>query len=256
MPTPPFAHEAASDLTQTGVPGLDDVLGGGLTSGRLYLVEGSPGTGKTTIALQYLMEGVRLGERVLYITLSESEAELRGVARSHGWDLGGIEVREMLPSVDMLLPDEQNTLFHPSEVELGEASQRILADVERVDPSRVVFDSLSELRLLAGTSLRYRRQILAFKQFFSRRSCTVLMLDDLTAPERDLQVQSIAHGVLHLEHNTPAVGDSRRRLIVLKFRGKLFRGGGTTTIGSHAAGSSSSRAWSRQNTPTWFNRRT
>lgn len=131
----------------------------------------------------------------------------------------------MLPSTDKILPDGENTLFHPSEVELGEASLRILADVERIDPSRVVFDSLSELRLLAGNSLRYRRQILAFKQFFSRRSCTVLLLDDMTAPERDLQVQSIAHGVLHLEQSTPAFGDSRRRLIVLKFRGKLFRGG-------------------------------
>ncbi|MDQ7744416.1 ATPase domain-containing protein [Hydrogenophaga pseudoflava] len=225
MPKAPLPSDPPHDLIQTGVPGLDDVLGGGLTKGRLYLVEGSPGTGKTTIALQYLMEGVRLGERVLYVTLSETETELQGVAASHGWDLSGIEAREMLPSVDQFLPDELNTLFHPSEVELGEASLRILADVERVDPSRVVFDSLSELRLLAGNSLRYRRQILAFKQFFSRRSCTVLLLDDMTAPERDLQVQSIAHGVLHLEHNTPAFGDSRRRLIVLKFRGKLFRGG-------------------------------
>ncbi|MGS5087035.1 ATPase domain-containing protein [Hydrogenophaga sp. A37] len=219
------APDSTCDLLQTGVSGLDDVLGGGLTRGRLYLVEGSPGTGKTTIAMQYLMEGVRQGERVLYVTLSETEEELQGLAKSHDWDLSGIEVREMLPSPDSLLPDEQYTLFHPSEVELGEASLRILADVDRVKPSRVVFDSLSELRLLAGNSLRYRRQILAFKQFFSRRNCTALMLDDMTALERDLQVQSIAHSVLSLEHITPDFGDSRRRLIVLKFRGKQFRGG-------------------------------
>lgn len=225
MPTAPIAPDRPSDLSRTGVPGLDDVLGGGFTKGRLYLVEGSPGTGKTTIAMQYLMEGARLGERVLYVTLSETEAELKGVAKSHGWDLTGIEVREMLPSADELLPDEVNTLFHPSEVELGQASLRILAEFERLNPTRVVFDSLSELRLLAGNSLRYRRQVLAFKQFFCRHSCTVLMLDDMTALERDLQVQSIAHAVLHLEQLTPDFGDTRRRLIVLKFRGKLFRGG-------------------------------
>lgn len=223
--TPPNAPPHSSPLLKTGVPGLDDVLGGGFTQGRLYLVEGSPGAGKTTIAMQFLMEGVRAGERVLYVTLSETDEELKGVALSHGWNLDGIDVREMLPSPDALSPDEQYTIFHPSEIELGETTMRILADVDRVNPTRVVFDSLSELRLLAGNSLRYRRQILALKQFFAGRRCTVLLLDDMTAQEHDLQVQSIAHAVIRLEQLNPDFGSSRRRLIVLKFRGQAFRGG-------------------------------
>ncbi|QHE87117.1 ATPase domain-containing protein [Hydrogenophaga sp. BPS33] len=209
----------------TGVAGLDDILGGGLTPGRLYLVEGTPGSGKTTIAMQFLMEGVRQGEPVLYITLSETADELEGVAHSHGWHLDGIEIREMLPAADALSPDEQYTVFHPSEVELGETTVRILADVERINPTRVVFDSLSELRLLAGSSLRYRRQILALKQFFAGRHCTVMLLDDMTATEHDLQVQSISHAVLRMEQITPDYGNSRRRLTVLKYRGQAFRGG-------------------------------
>jgi circadian clock protein KaiC len=212
-------------LLSTGVPGLDDVLGGGLAASRLYLVEGTPGAGKTTLALQFLREGVRRGESVLYVTLSESEQELQGVAASHGWDLAGVHMRELLPSADSLQPDEHYTLFHPSEVELGETSQRIIADVERLRPSRVVFDSLSELRLLAGSSLRYRRQILALKQFFAGRSCTVLLLDDMTAMEHDLHVQSIAHAVIRLEQNVSDFGAARRRLMVVKFRGQAFRGG-------------------------------
>lgn len=210
---------------KTGVPGLDDVLGGGFAPGRLYLAEGIPGSGKTTIAMQFLMEGVRSGERVLYVTLSETEEELQGVAVSHGWNLDGIEIRELLPSTDVLSPDEQYTIFHPSEVELGETTLRILADVDRVNPTRVVFDSLSELRLLAGNSLRYRRQILALKQFFAGRNCAVLLLDDMTANEHDLQVQSIAHAVIRLEQNHPGFGVSRRRLVVLKYRGQAFRAG-------------------------------
>lgn len=212
-------------LLGIGVPGLDDVLGGGLEPDRLYLVEGTPGAGKTTIALQFLLEGVRNGESVLYVTLSETEAELHGVAESHGWDLSPLRVREMLPTQDTLQPEEQYTMFHPSEVELSETTLRILSDVDTLKPSRIVFDSLSELRLLSGSSLRYRRQILALKQFFAGRQCTVLLLDDMTASEHDLQVQSIAHAVLRLEQSNSDYGSARRRLLVVKYRGQSFRGG-------------------------------
>ncbi|MDR6536001.1 ATPase domain-containing protein [Variovorax soli] len=212
-------------VLKVGVPGLDDVLGGGLTAERLYLLEGAPGAGKTTVAIQFLREGVAQGEAVLYVTLSETAVELQGVADSHGWDLKGIQVREMVPAKDALEPDDQYTMFHPSEVELGETTLRILAEVDRIKPTRVVFDSLSELRLLAGGSLRYRRQILALKQFFTGRQCTVMLLDDLTSTEQDLQLQSIAHAVIRLEQITPDYGASRRRLVVTKYRGKEFRGG-------------------------------
>ncbi|MGJ7614640.1 MULTISPECIES: ATPase domain-containing protein [unclassified Variovorax] len=212
-------------LLSVGVPGLNDVLGGGLEPNRLYLLEGAPGAGKTTIAMQFLLEGARRGESVLYVTLSETETELRGVAASHGWDVSPIHVREMLPTQDSLQPDEQYTMFHPSEVELSETTLRILSDVEALKPSRIVFDSLSELRLLSGTSLRYRRQILALKQFFAGRQCTVLLLDDMTATEHDLQVQSIAHAVVRLEQTNSDYGASRRRLLVVKYRGQEFRGG-------------------------------
>jgi len=219
-------HEREEDgVLKTGVPGLDDILAGGLTANRLYLLEGAPGTGKTTIAMQFLRAGADRGEAVLYVTLSETAHELHGVARSHGWELDGIELREMLPSTDALEPDEQYTMFHPSEVELGETTLKILADVEQIKPTRVVFDSLSELRLLAGGSLRYRRQILALKQFFAGRQCTVLLLDDMTAMEHDLQVQSIAHAVVRLEQLNSDYGAARRRLIVAKYRGRQYRGG-------------------------------
>jgi len=212
-------------LISTGVAGLDNVLGGGWRPNRMYLIEGTPGSGKTTLALQFLREGARRGEPVLYVTLSETEKELRGVAKSHGWDLDGVVIREMLPSQESLQPDEQYTMFHPSEVELSETTIKILADVETLKPARVVFDSLSELRLLSGNSLRYRRQILALKQFFAGRACTVLLLDDMTAIEHDLQVQSIAHAVLRLEQISSDYGTARRRLTMLKFRGQQFRGG-------------------------------
>lgn len=219
------ATDPGTETIGSGVPGLDDVLGGGWMSSRMYLIEGTPGSGKTTIALQFLSEGARRGESVLYVTLSETERELRGVARSHGWDLTGVAIREMLPSQDSLQPDEQYTMFHPSEVELSETTLKILSDVEALKPTRVVFDSLSELRLLSGNSLRYRRQILALKQFFAGRTCTVLLLDDMTAMEHDLQVQSIAHAVLRLEQIHSDYGTARRRLAVMKFRGQQFRGG-------------------------------
>jgi circadian clock protein KaiC len=215
----------ASILAGTGIPGLDSILHGGLTRNRMYLLEGVPGSGKTTLGMQFLQEGARLGEPVLYVTLSESAGELRDVAASHNWSLDGIVLREMIPTEESLAPDDQYTVFHPSEIELTETTKLILQDVERIKPARIVFDSLSELRLLAGNPLRYRRQILALKQFFSGRNCTVLLLDDLTATDRDLQVQSIAHGVLALEQMVPEYGSDRRRLRVVKFRGKVFSGG-------------------------------
>jgi circadian clock protein KaiC len=219
------ARPSASPRASTGIAGLDDILRGGFTRNRLFLIEGVPGSGKTTLALQFLLEGVRAGESVLYVTLSETRDELREVAASHGWSLDKVTVRDIAPSADSLRPDQEYTMFHPSEVELGETTKAILADVEATNPTRVVFDSLSELRLLAGNPLRYRRQILALKQFFAGRKCTVLMLDDLTSEQRDLQVQSLAHGVVRLEQLNPEYGSERRRLTVPKYRGVSFRGG-------------------------------
>ena len=212
-------------VASTGIPGLDDILAGGLTRRRLYLVEGVPGSGKTTLAIQFLLAGVRQGESVLYVTLSETEEELRSVADSHGWQLDDVQIRELTPPEAALEPDEQNTMFHPSEIELATTTKLILDDVERLRPTRVVFDSLSELRLLAGTALRYRRQILALKQFFATGDCTVILLDDMTASDHDLQMRSIAHGVVLLEQLNPDYGAERRRLRVVKYRGVKFRGG-------------------------------
>ncbi len=216
---------AHTDSSPTGIPGLDDILDGGFTPNRVYLLEGVPGSGKTTLAMQYLLEGVRHGEPVLYVTLSETEDELRAMARSHGWDTAGVTIRELVPPEEILQPAEQYTMFHPAEVELSETTRAILMDVERLKPRRLVVDSLSELRLLAGDSLRYRRQLLALKQFFRGRNCTVMLLDDLTTAAPDLQVQSIAHGVIALEQLLPEYGSDRRRLRVIKHRGRRFRGG-------------------------------
>lgn len=216
---------AAPPRVATGVPGLDDVLGGGLTPNRLYLVEGNPGSGKTTLALRCLLEGTRRGEKGLYVTLSETKAELADVARSHGWSLDDIAVLELVAPESELEPDNQHAMFQPSEVELGVTTKAILAEVERVKPRRVVIDSLSEMRLLAQSPLRYRRQVLALKQFFIGRECTVFLLDDLTSETEDLQLQSIAHGVLSLEQLSPEYGAERRRLRVTKLRGQKYRGG-------------------------------
>jgi circadian clock protein KaiC len=210
---------------QTGVQGLDDILGGGLTRGRLFLLEGSPGTGKTTIASQFLMEGARRGERCLHITLSETEEEMRESAQSHGWDLAGITLFELLPPENLLDDDQQQSLLYSSDLELGETTKRIFAAFDALKPDRVVLDSLSEIRLLAQSSLRYRRQILALKHFFSTQQTTVLMLDDLTADVADKTVHSVAHGVIRLEELSPGYGPERRRLRIVKFRGRRFRGG-------------------------------
>jgi circadian clock protein KaiC len=218
-------NSATNDFLSSGIPGLDEVLGGGLTRDRLYLVEGEPGTGKTTLALQFLNEGAQRGEPTLYITLAETTVELRSVAQSHGWDMAGIHIEEIIPDEKALDPDQQYTIFHPSEIELGNTTQRILAAVDRYRPRRAVLDSLSELQLLAESPLRYRRQVLALKQYLSSRNCTTIFLDDRTALSTDLQVRSVAHAVLTLELADQAYGAERRRLRVVKYRGVPFRGG-------------------------------
>lgn len=208
-----------------GIEGLDDISQGGLARGRLFLLEGSPGTGKTTIATQFLIAGAAAGERALYITLSETEEEFREGAASHGWDMTGVEIFELLPAEELLDDQQQQSLLYSSDLELGETTKRIFEVFERVKPDRVVVDSLSEILLLAQSGLRYRRQILALKHYFSRRGATVLMLDDLTADQNDRTMHSIAHGVLHLEELSPDYGPERRRLRVIKYRGQQYRGG-------------------------------
>ncbi|MGP3698472.1 ATPase domain-containing protein [Rhodobacter sp. NSM] len=208
----------------TGTSGLDEVLRGGLTPSRLYLVEGTPGSGKTTLGLKFLIEGRNRGETGLYITLSETEDELRAVARSHGWTLDGIQLFEMVAEAEFGAENDQS-LLHPSEVELGETVRGVIERVEQTNPLHVVLDSLSELRLLAQNPLRYRRQILALKHFFARRNCTVLVLDDRTADPGDLQLHSIAHGVISLEQFANDFGAERRRLRIVKMRGMKYRGG-------------------------------
>ena len=207
-----------------GAPGLDEILGGGLPTNHLYLIDGEPGTGKTTLALQFLLAGAARGERGLYVTLSETREELSQVAASHGWSLDGVDVYELSEEQGAAM-DEGYTIFHPAEVELQQTVDSVLAAVERAAPRRVVFDSLSEMRLLARDPLRFRRQILALKQFFAGRECTVLLLDDKTAPEGDLQLHSLAHGVIVLEHVSLEYGAERRRLQVTKLRGLRFAGG-------------------------------
>lgn len=210
----------------TGVAGLDQIIGGGFPQHRMYLVEGDPGAGKTTLALQFLLAGARVGEAGVYATLSETEEELRDVARSHGWSLDGITICELQTAEESLKADSQYTLFHPSEVELSETTRAVLDTVERVRPARVVFDSLSEMRLLARDSLRYRRQILALKHYFTGQCCTVLLLDYSGASSGgDFQLQSLTHGVVGLEQLAPGYGGQRRRLRVQKVRGIPFLDG-------------------------------
>lgn len=212
-------------IVSTGCAGLDDILGGGLTRNHLYLIEGDPGTGKTTLALQFLLQGVAAGEKGIYITLSESPKELSEVAESHNWSLNGISVVEMAPHNSGSIAEDEYTVFHPSDVELGDTVKSILDKVEALNPARVVFDSLSELRMLARESLRYRRQILALKRYFAGKESTVLLLDDRTAEGNDLQLQSIAHGVVMLHSLERDFGAKRRRLEVRKMRGSKFREG-------------------------------
>src|SRR5688500_15895247 len=209
----------------TGVAGLDDILAGGLARDRVFLLEGSPGTGKTTAALAFLRAGAEAGERALYITLSETDAELRDSAYSHGWTLDGVEVFELVPPESLLDEQQQQSLLYSSDLELGETTRMIFQAVERAKPSRVVIDSLSEIRLLAQSSLRYRRQVLALKHYFARQGATVLLLDDLTTDTLDKTVHSVAHGVVRLEELAPEYGSERRRVRVVKYRGRKFRGG-------------------------------
>jgi circadian clock protein KaiC len=215
----------ASEKASLGVAGLDDITKGGLAHGRLFLLEGSPGTGKTTIATQFLMAGAAEGENSLYITLSETEDELRAGAASHGWDLKGVDIFELVPPESLLDEDQQQSLLYSSDLELGETTRRIFEAFEKLKPSRVVLDSLSEIRLLAQSSLRYRRQILALKHYFARSGATVLMLDDLSSEANDRTMHSVAHGVMRLEELSPEYGPERRRLRVVKYRGQRYRGG-------------------------------
>jgi circadian clock protein KaiC len=211
---------------QSGIAGLDDILHGGFPQGHLYLIEGDPGTGKTTLALQFLLEGIRNGETVLYVTLSESRGELEQVATSHGWSTEGLGIFEMIPPDDDLTPESQYTVFHPSEVELADTIAAILGKVDEVKPQRLVFDSLAELRMLARDPLRYRRQVLALKRQISGGNITVLMLDDRTSMTGDdLQLQSIAHGVIVMEGLSRDYGIRRRRIEVHKLRGTAYREG-------------------------------
>ncbi len=219
------ASENSLPKQETGITGLDEILGGGLPANRLYVIEGDPGSGKTTLALQFLIAGARLGQKCLYVSLSETLEELRDVAASHGWSLDGLHLLELDSIADRLADEANYTVFHASDVELGETIKRIRAEVERIDPARVALDSVSELKILSQTAVRYRREILALKQFFAGRRCTVLVLDDLTAIEGEQQLQSIAHGVIRMEREPREYGTTRRQIHIAKMRAVQFTDG-------------------------------
>ena len=222
----PSPTDSQIERCSTGIAGLDYILGGGFPKQRVYLIQGEPGAGKTTLGLQFLLEGIRNGERSLYITLSETKQELEQVASSHGWVIDKIDILDLTALEQHFPVDATTTLFHPYEVELSETTKVILSEMERLRPERVIFDSLSEMRMLTENPLRYRRQMLFLKQFFTKQNCTVLMLDDKTSTTmRDLQINSIAHGVLDLAQTAPEYGAERRRLCIIKIRGVPFRGG-------------------------------
>jgi circadian clock protein KaiC len=217
-------HDSATDRASTGVAGLDYLLRGGLPCHRIHLIEGHPGAGKTTLGLQFLLEGVKRGESCMYITLSETTDELQANAKSHGWDLSGIHMQELQPA-ENLRPEEQYTLFHPSEIELGDLSRNVFEAVEKFKPARAVLDSVSDMRLLARDSLRYRRQILGLKQFFVGRGCTLLLLNEIGVSDTDAHIQSLAHGVIRLQQSVHDFGIARRRLEIVKLRGVDYVGG-------------------------------
>jgi circadian clock protein KaiC len=216
-------HSAATPTAASGISGLDDILRGGFTRHRMHLIQGDPGVGKTTLALQFLMAGAARGERSLYVSLAETDEEIRSAAQSHGWDLTGVDIYEMPPAENDAATD--NTLFPTAEVDLRETTATLLAEIERVKPVRVAIDSLSEIRLLAQDAFRYRRQIMALKQYFSRRQTTVLLLDDLTRIEGDREIESLVHGVIYLDRLAPEYGGERKRVRVVKLRGVAFRTG-------------------------------
>ncbi|MEY2413025.1 MAG: circadian clock protein KaiC [Acidobacteriaceae bacterium] len=219
------ANVSNGNRLRSGCAGLDDALLGGFPSGHFYLFEGDPGAGKTTLALQFLIEGVKSGEKVLYITLSESREDLLAVCRSHGFPSDGLEIFELLPSEEDLRPESQYTVFHPAEVELNDRMKTIVKEVERVKPDRLVVDALSELRMLSRDSLKYRRQILSMKDYLTDKTCTVLLLDDRTTRDDDLQLHSVVHGVIVMEKISRDYGDARRRLEITKLRGSRYRAG-------------------------------
>jgi len=210
---------------RTGVPSFDDILVGGLPKGEIYLVEGDPGTGKTTLGMQFVLEGKRQGERCLYVTLAESKSELEFGAQSHGWSLEGVPIAEFVPEEASLNGEDQYTIFHPSEVELATTVKKLIAEIERINPERLVIDSLTEFRLLAQDAIRYRRQLLALKTYLAGRHTTVLLLDDRTSSSTDLQVHSVVHGVFRLENLLRSYGVNRRRIEIVKIRGMAYRQG-------------------------------
>ena len=219
------AKQADADKLSTGVEGLDYVLAGGLPRNRLYLLEGGAGSGKTTLALQFLMEGVRRGESVLYVVLAETSDEVRQVAESHGWTFDGVKIFESTAPESTIEADEQYTVFHPSEVELNETTKSVLEEIERLKPTRLVFDSITGLRLLAQTSVRFRQQVLSLKRTLARRGCTALLVDDAGLQSRDLQLRSIVHGIVSMERISAPHGAVRRQLEVGKLRGVRYRDG-------------------------------